>query len=220
MPERPPLRERKQQKAREQIVEAAFALFAERGFSEVTVTDIAERAEVGRTTFFRYFGDKQEVVFADEQNLLDRLTERQRALADEAPQDLRAALEQLRAIVLELCAEATADTARYETHQRLVEQNPELGDRSVRKLQRFAQLGEEILLERGTPREVAVLAPQLALACYHAGSRLAGAKANALGPAVDVAFSRLAVVLDDHAWHAEDQPRPDQSRKEKRHTTS
>ena len=54
MTQRPPLRERKQQKAREQIVEAAFALFAERGFTDVTVTDIAERAEVGRTTFFRY----------------------------------------------------------------------------------------------------------------------------------------------------------------------
>ncbi len=218
MTQRPPLRERKQQKAREQIVEAAFALFAERGFTDVTVTDIAERAEVGRTTFFRYFGDKQEVVFADEQHLLDRLAERQRAQPGEAPGDLQTALGQLRAIVLELCAEVTADVARYEMHQHLVEQNPELGDRSVRKLQRFAQAGEAILLERGAPREVAVLAPQLALACYHAGNRLAGAKADALGPAVDIAFSRLNATLDDQAWHAP-QDKPAETQKERRQTT-
>jgi hypothetical protein len=37
------------------------------GFDKVSVSDIAERAEVGGTTFFRYFGDKQEVVFAKQQ---------------------------------------------------------------------------------------------------------------------------------------------------------
>ncbi|WP_206784496.1 TetR/AcrR family transcriptional regulator [Amycolatopsis sp. MtRt-6] len=209
MEKRPSLRERKQKQAREQIVEAAFELFAERGFTEVTVTDIAERAEVGRTTFFRYFGDKQEVVFADEQQLLNQLAERQRALPDEAPQSLPAALGQVRALVLEVCAEAAED-AHYEMHQRLVEQNPELKDRSARKLQRFAELGEALLLERGTPREVAVLAAQLAVACYQAGSRLAGTDAAALVPAVDVAFGRLDVLLDPSPAHSvtnERQPR-------------
>ncbi|GLY36076.1 TetR family transcriptional regulator [Amycolatopsis sp. NBRC 101858] len=201
MEQRPSLRERKQKQAREQIVEAAFELFAERGFTDVTVTDIAERAEVGRTTFFRYFGDKQEVVFSDEQQLLDHLAERQRALAGEAPRTLPAALDQVRALVLEVCAEATADATHYEMHQRLLEENPELKDRSARKLQRFAELGEAILLERGTPREVAVLAAQVAVACYQAGSRLAGADAPALAPAVDMAFGRLEVLLDPNPAH-------------------
>jgi len=202
MTARPPLRERKQQRAREQIVEAAFALFAERGFAEVTVSDIAERAEVGRTTFFRYFGDKQEVVFANEQELLNQLTERQRALPDGAPQDITTALGQVRGIVLELCEDATADVTRYEMQQRLLSQNQELRDRSVRKMQRFAEAGEAVLLERGTPREVAVLAAQLAVACYHAGARLAGSEAAALVPAVDVAFAQLDVVLDGKAAHS------------------
>ncbi|MBE1500007.1 AcrR family transcriptional regulator [Amycolatopsis lexingtonensis] len=201
MNQRPSLRERKQKQAREQIVEAAFELFAERGFAEVTVTDIAERAEVGRTTFFRYFGDKQEVVFSDEQQLLDHLAERQRALPGGAPQSLPAALEQIRALVLEVCTEATTDAERYEMHQRLVEQNTELKDRSARKLQRFAELGEAILLERGTPREVAVLAAQIAVACYQAGNRLAGADAPALAPAVDVAFGQLDALLDPNPVH-------------------
>ncbi|GAB3140691.1 TetR/AcrR family transcriptional regulator [Amycolatopsis sp. NPDC004378] len=201
MKQRPSLRERKQKQAREQIVEAAFQLFAERGFTDVTVTDIAERAEVGRTTFFRYFGDKQEVVFSDEQELLDHLAERQRALPGEAPQSLPEALDQVRGLVLDVCAEATADARHYEMHQRLVEQNTELKDRSARKLQRFAELGEAILLERGAPREVAVLAAQIAVACYQAGSRLAGADAGALAPAVDTAFGRLDVLLDPNPAH-------------------
>ncbi|WP_244256171.1 helix-turn-helix domain-containing protein [Rathayibacter sp. VKM Ac-2760] len=58
--------ERKQRAARGRIIEAADAPFSERGFDSVSVTDIAERAEVGRTTFFRHFGDKTEVVFAKE----------------------------------------------------------------------------------------------------------------------------------------------------------
>jgi len=71
----PPLSlvERKQRQARQRIIEAARELFLERGFDGVSVGDIAERAEVGRTTFFRHFGDKQEVVFAKEQELLDAI---------------------------------------------------------------------------------------------------------------------------------------------------
>src|SRR5918992_1748802 len=78
-PTRPqaPLRERKQQRVRQAIMDAALALFAERGFDEVTVSDIAERAEVGRSTFFRYFGDKQEVLFAGDHpaKLIKKLAE-------------------------------------------------------------------------------------------------------------------------------------------------
>src|SRR5258708_10347184 len=59
------LTDRKRRRAKETIRQAALDLFRERGFDAVSVTDIAERAEVGRTTFFRYFGDKQEVLFSE-----------------------------------------------------------------------------------------------------------------------------------------------------------
>jgi AcrR family transcriptional regulator len=197
MPNRPPLRERKQQRARERIVEAAFALFAERGFSEVTVTDIAERAEVGRTTFFRYFGDKQEVVFADEQQLRDGLEERERALPAKAPADLREALAQLQRLVVDLCIEVTRDTEHYLVHERLVAENPELYDRQVRKLQLYTEAGEDILRARGASAEMAALASQLALACYHAGRRVAGLTPEALVPAVRSAFAQLGALAGD-----------------------
>ena len=57
-------RERKRRQVEDRIVDAAFALFVERGFDTVTVDEIAQPADIGRTTVFRYFSDKQEVVFA------------------------------------------------------------------------------------------------------------------------------------------------------------
>ena len=55
---------------RERLAQAAFELFAERGFDETTVDDITARAGTGRTTFFRVFGSKEEVVFPDHERLL------------------------------------------------------------------------------------------------------------------------------------------------------
>ena len=57
------LRERKKQRTREQIIEAAMGLFAERGYQATTIADIATAAEVAPRTFFSYFPSKEAVVF-------------------------------------------------------------------------------------------------------------------------------------------------------------
>lgn len=57
---------------RERLVAAALDLFAERGYDEVTVAEIAERAGLTRSTFFRYFPDKREVLTAG-QAVMSRL---------------------------------------------------------------------------------------------------------------------------------------------------
>ena len=49
------LMERKRRLVQQRIIKAADELFAAEGFDNVSVSDIAERADVGRTTFFRYF---------------------------------------------------------------------------------------------------------------------------------------------------------------------
>ena len=50
--------------ARGRLVQAAFALYGERGFEQTTVAEIAERAGLTERTFFRHFADKREVLFA------------------------------------------------------------------------------------------------------------------------------------------------------------
>jgi AcrR family transcriptional regulator len=54
-------RERKKRRTREAIVAAAFTLFAARGFEAVTVTEIAELADVARATLFSYFPTKESI---------------------------------------------------------------------------------------------------------------------------------------------------------------
>ena len=56
------LRERTRAAMRAEVSEVAFRLFAERGFDNTTVEQIAAEAGLSRTTFFRYFGTKEELV--------------------------------------------------------------------------------------------------------------------------------------------------------------
>jgi AcrR family transcriptional regulator len=70
-PEREGLRERKKRLTRESIVEAADRLFAERGFANVTVAEIADAANVSVKTLFTYVSAKEELLFRGQPTVLD-----------------------------------------------------------------------------------------------------------------------------------------------------
>jgi AcrR family transcriptional regulator len=72
----PGLRQRKKQRTKEAIVEAALRLFEERGFDQTTIADIAEAADIAPRTFFGYFPSKEDVVFADFPAVVDGLAAR------------------------------------------------------------------------------------------------------------------------------------------------
>ncbi|GAB3833245.1 TetR/AcrR family transcriptional regulator [Kribbella italica] len=61
--------------ARERLVVAALDLFTEQGYDTTTVAQIAERAGVTKSTFFRYFPDKRDLLVAGQEALSRLLTE-------------------------------------------------------------------------------------------------------------------------------------------------
>lgn len=187
--------ERKQRAARARIVDAADQLFAERGFDSVSVTDIAERAEVGRTTFFRHFKDKTEVVFAKEQEMFDAITNAtsEDLTLTQSVESLAGALSALEPLVIRLVEYATADLAAYHQHTLLLDAHEELRSREALKHQLVAHEFAQILLKQGAPFNIATTAAQLALACYSIGRTLATTPSD-LAPTTRVAFRNVLAI--------------------------
>lgn len=59
------IRAQKKGQTRLGFIRAAVELFQEKGYEETTVEEIVDRAGYSRATFFRYFGGKEDVLFAD-----------------------------------------------------------------------------------------------------------------------------------------------------------
>ncbi|WP_329045060.1 TetR/AcrR family transcriptional regulator [Amycolatopsis sp. NBC_01488] len=120
--------------SRERLVEAAFALFAERGYDQTTIDDIAERAGVGRTTFFRAFRTKEDVIFPDHEVLLRSLEVRLAGSTDDTA--LIAVTESARLVLRHYLAEGQRALTRY----RLTRSVPALRDREIAGVQQYQRL--------------------------------------------------------------------------------
>lgn len=69
------LRERKKQQTRQQIFEAARALFETKGFDQVSVAEIARAADVSEVTVFNYFPTKEDLFYGGMQFFEEELIE-------------------------------------------------------------------------------------------------------------------------------------------------
>jgi AcrR family transcriptional regulator len=70
---RPGLRERKKQQTRDRIARVGLELFAERGYEQTTLAEIADAADVSTRTIFAYFESKEEILFCDDAGFYDSL---------------------------------------------------------------------------------------------------------------------------------------------------
>ncbi|MFE2061412.1 TetR family transcriptional regulator [Streptomyces sp. NPDC059467] len=94
MNQRTGLRESKKERTRETISATASRLFLDKGFDQVSITEIAEAAEVSRRTLFAYFPTKEDLVlhrFADHESEAARIV-RARAAGQPPLDALREAL--------------------------------------------------------------------------------------------------------------------------------
>jgi len=67
------LRERKKQQTREQIAAAGLELFGSRGYHSTTVADVAAAAGCSERTVYTYFATKEDILFADQAELEQRM---------------------------------------------------------------------------------------------------------------------------------------------------
>jgi len=93
-----PLRERKKLRTRRALADAALRMFTDKGFDATTLEELAEEAEVSRSTFFRFFPAKEAAAIEAEAELwsayLAALADRELsgAILDELHQTLAAAV--------------------------------------------------------------------------------------------------------------------------------
>jgi AcrR family transcriptional regulator len=103
----PGLRERKKLKTRRTIQHHALRLFAEQGYEQTTVEQIAAAAEVSPSTFFRYYPTKEDVVLADDYDPVFYQAVRDRPAAEKPLVALHSAMM---ALMPQFAAEAGEDT--------------------------------------------------------------------------------------------------------------
>jgi AcrR family transcriptional regulator len=165
--------ERRKRRTRQAIQKAALELFAERGYRETTINDIAERAEVAPRTVTVHFPAKEELLLDAEPFTLDSLSER---LSARRPHE--SALEALRDWMATTMTEVEANASeldgrfweRRALRAHIINNEPELRGRARASYYPFEHaLAEAIGKDLGQPGNN--LIPRLAALSAVAGLR-------------------------------------------------
>ncbi|MGB9186029.1 MAG: helix-turn-helix domain-containing protein [Solirubrobacteraceae bacterium] len=151
--------------ARARLVLAAVDLFGEQGYDATTVAQIARRAGVTRSTFFRHFSDKREVLVAGQETLSRLLADGiAEAAAEASPLDAVAAGLQR--------ASSELGPMNRELGPRLkaaVAASTELQERDALKSVGLAAAMRDALLARGVPDPNAQLAAEMGVLAFKRG---------------------------------------------------
>ena len=174
--------------ARGRLAHAALELYAERGYEQTTVAEIAQRAGLTARTFFRHFADKREVLFGGSELLGERLV----AALDEAP-----ALAAV-ASALEVVAGLIGDDHDHSRRrQAVIAANTELQERELAKLAGWSRMLADGLRRRGVEEPVASLAAQAGVGVFVVAFArwVEGPPRQALVQVLEEAFGELRGVI-------------------------
>ncbi|MBT1544383.1 TetR family transcriptional regulator [Curtobacterium aurantiacum] len=179
--------------ARGRLERAAFELFAEQGYQATTVPQITARAGLTTRTFFRYFADKREVIFAGAE-----IPDLARTAIEGAP----AGIDPLDIVMHGL---RTVADERFEGRhgevgsvRRLVLSESSLRERDARKRADLTDAVREAFVSRGLdPSEAAVIA-ETTVMLFHLALEawLTGPAERRMADVVDEQLSALRGVLD------------------------
>src|SRR5260221_7707766 len=146
--------------SRRRLHEAAFALYAERGFDSTTVAEIASGAGLTERTFFRHFADKREVLFAGSEAFQQAMVSAVAgAPGSAAPLDAVAA-------GLEAAAAQIPGRELARQRQAIIVANPELQERELIKFASLSDALTNTLRDRGLGDPAARLLAEAGLAVF------------------------------------------------------
>ena len=147
--------------ARGRLMQAAFALYGERGFEQTTVAEIAERAGLTERTFFRHFADKREVLFAGADALRELLVSTvAKAPGSLTPIDAAAAGLQAAGALIQEAGELA------QQRQAIIATSAELQERELIKLASLASALAGALRQRGVEDPIASLTAETGIAVF------------------------------------------------------
>lgn len=174
-------------------MDAALALFAERGYDETTTEEIAEAAGVSPRTFFRYFPTKESVLFFGEYDFVRSFT----GLYLAQPSEL-GDLAAVRATFVTLAPGLTRLRGRIRAYQQAVDSSPTLtGREQANHRANAAILAEAIATRRGLAganEDCMLMAEVGMLLLARAVSRWAAAGRPSLAEALEAEFDRLTAL--------------------------
>lgn len=188
------LRERKKYATRDALIAAGLALFTRDGYAATSVDAIVAHAGVSRRTFFRYFADKEELVFADDAELVAVVL----AAVDSAAPDLPP-LAVIRRAGHALAALLTERSEIAAAQRELVATVPALQARSLAKQRRWeALLAERLAARSGMSERDAALAAKVGVACVQAAlDPWLAVPGTDLAQDIDRAFAQLPALAED-----------------------
>lgn len=117
---------------RQSLTGAAIDLFLTRGYDETTVDEIAGAAGVGRRTFFRYFKSKEDVIFPDHAQWLNKVQDSLNAAGRHDP-PLQVVCQAVRIVLDSYVDEGTIAVKRYQ----LTRDIPALKAREIASAHRY-----------------------------------------------------------------------------------